>query len=239
MIDSWESVRAWYLNASREERMHWISLLIFYMTVVGRGSYRPGTEELADPPAMARLNVILHSVSSYLLVLVEDSEYGFSDHLPIDRLSQSLRKAGLSVDFFLPHMMKRVRSPSSTGSKIGVRVERKRIEGTSIENWKAAKRWYPTASIEERIRWLLVLVFKVSAFGRETGCRGMIGVADTGRMRRINEFIHRLSGYVLCLIEDEQPRMSDDSLLGYIYLAASEVRFEWRDYQPRPFEQPE
>ena len=192
MIDGWGGVRAWYLSASREERMHWISLLIFYMTIAGRGSYRRGTEKLEDPFAMRRLNVILHSVSSHLLVLVEDSEYGLSDDLPIDHLSQSLREAGLNLNFWLPRMMQRVRSRSSTNSRIGVRVGRERIKGTSIGIWTAAKEWYPKAPREERIRRLLLLVFKVSAFGRETNCRGTISVADTVAMRRINEFVHRL-----------------------------------------------
>ena len=238
MIDGWGGVRAWYLSASREERMHWISLLIFYMTIAGRGSYRPGTEELEDPLAMRRLNVILHSVSSHLLVLVEDSEYGLSDDLPIERLSQSLREAGINLDFELPRMMQRVRNRSSTNSRIGVRVGRERIKGTSIGNWTAAKEWYLKASREERIRWLLLLVFKVLAFGRETSCRGTISVADTVAMRGINEFVHRLSSHVLSLIEHDQGRRTDDRLLDYISLAASEVHFEWRDYQPRPFEQP-
>ena len=218
--------------------MHWILLLIFHMTVVGRGTYRPGTEELEDPVAMRRLNVIIHAVSSYLLFLVEDSEHGLSNDLPIDRLSQSLREAGLSLDFWLPRMMQRVRRQSSQDSRIGTRDSRKRIKETSIENWTAAKGRYLTAPMEERIRWLLLLVSKVSAFGREMSCRGTMSVEDTVAMRRTNEFVHRLSVHVLNLIEDDQHRISDERLLGYISEAASEVHFEWRDYQPRPFDQP-
>ena len=239
MIERWGGLCAWYLNASRDEKVHWILLLIFYMTMFGRGTYRPGTEELEDPLAMRRLNGLLHSISSYLLVLIDDCVYGLSDDIFLRCLSESVPEAGFNLNFCLPQMMQRVGSRSPTDSGAGLRVGCKRIKGIGMENWEASKGWYLTASKEERIGWLSGLVFNVSAFGRETSARGTVRAADTVPIRRINEFVHRLSAKILNLIEDDQWQISDDRLLGYIWLAASEVHFEWREYQPRPFKQPE
>ena len=233
MIDSWKAASEWYLAASRDEKIHWLSLLVFYVTMFGRGTYEPETENLEDPIAMRRLNEFVHSISSNILDLIDDSHHRFADHVFLEFLSEAASENNFKWGFCLQQMMHQVGNRSSIRAAIGRRSVAKRYLGrTKMDHWEAAKEWYLAASRNERIRWLSLLVFYVTMFGRGTYEPGTEDVEDPVAMRRINEFVHRLSSHLLDLIDDGQHRFADHVFLEFLSEAASEVKFRWESYLP-------
>lgn len=85
---------------------------------------------------------------------------------------------------------------------------------TSI--WDGEAKRYLGLSPEERRRWLAQLVHAITMFTRGTYVAGGLGVEDPEKLRRCNEFAHRIAdhlrGYTI-----EHPGMSEtyNSQTGY------------------------
>ena len=64
-----------FSSYSLEEKKEFLAQLSYELTVVARGCYEVGTENLTDPRSMRRINEVQHRVSAFLWALLrEDTE---------------------------------------------------------------------------------------------------------------------------------------------------------------------
>ena len=68
-----------FSSYSAEEKKEFIAQLSYELTIVARGCYEVGTEELTEPRRMRRINEVHHRVSALLWALLRDDPERFPD----------------------------------------------------------------------------------------------------------------------------------------------------------------
>jgi len=74
---------AWIDSLTLDRKIRFFSLLSFKITIAGRNSYEPGTDELAHPRQLRRINEIQHRVTACLSQLLSGTcPEGFDLSIP-------------------------------------------------------------------------------------------------------------------------------------------------------------
>jgi hypothetical protein len=72
-----------FLSYSAEEKKEFIAQMSYELTVVARGCYEVGTEDLTDPQRMRRINEVQHRVSAFLWALLRGDTERYPDDVLI------------------------------------------------------------------------------------------------------------------------------------------------------------
>lgn len=81
---------AWIGSLTLDHKIRFLARLSFAITIVGRNSYEPGTDELAYPRQLRRVNEIQHRVTACLSQLLSDTcSDGFDLSMPEWVLAES------------------------------------------------------------------------------------------------------------------------------------------------------
>jgi hypothetical protein len=68
-----------FSSYSAEEKKEFLAQLSYELTVVARGCYEVGTEGLAEPQRLRRVNEVQHRVSAFLWALLRDDPRRYPD----------------------------------------------------------------------------------------------------------------------------------------------------------------
>lgn len=72
-----------FSKMTEEEQGRFLATLAHEITIVARGTYVPGTEEVADPPRLRRLNEVQHLVVGQLIKLLDKNPKRYPDEVLI------------------------------------------------------------------------------------------------------------------------------------------------------------
>lgn len=72
-----------FSSYSAEEKKEFLAQLSYELTVVARGCYEVGTEELTEPRRLRRLNEVQHRVTAFLWALLRDDPKRYPDDVLI------------------------------------------------------------------------------------------------------------------------------------------------------------
>lgn len=96
----WAAYRAEFLALSPEARRRWLARLMLALTIHGRTYYEAGTEDLADPEGLRRLNELTHRIARYNLAVVESDEQRMPDEVFSALLFEALPRLGIGPTGF-------------------------------------------------------------------------------------------------------------------------------------------
>jgi len=65
----------WLISLNREAKLLFLTRLAHGITIAGRNSYVPGSDELENPTQLRKINEIQHRVLGCLLQLMQDEAY--------------------------------------------------------------------------------------------------------------------------------------------------------------------
>ena len=106
MISNFEKELERYISLPQEDKILWLSYLMFYISVIGRIYYVPMSDEVKNPPALRRLNELLHRIASFQISIISKIKAQIPDEIFFMELYKNMKKANIDVDF----VMKGIRS---------------------------------------------------------------------------------------------------------------------------------
>ena len=75
-----------FSKMTEEEQGRFLATLAHEITIVARGTYVPGTEEVADPPRLRQWNELQHLIVGQLIKLLDRNKMRYPDDVLIQSL---------------------------------------------------------------------------------------------------------------------------------------------------------
>ncbi len=97
MIDIWKHELDRYIKFDFEQKVVWLSRLLFSISMFARDTYEPGTVYVEKPIELRRFNELLHRIASQQL----DIALGESERMPDEQfftmISEEIGQLGLDA----------------------------------------------------------------------------------------------------------------------------------------------
>ena len=98
----------WLAGLDNEMKVNFLAMLAHELTIVGRNSYQPQTEELDNPRQLRRINEVQHRVLACLVQTLDNTcELSFQESIAAFVLKQSDPELRKFMQFAWQHTKKR------------------------------------------------------------------------------------------------------------------------------------
>jgi len=76
---TWDSELLRFRAMDFDEKVRWLTELIFLLTMFARGTYAAGADGVAEPDRLRRFNELIHRVATFQKKIANKKENGLSD----------------------------------------------------------------------------------------------------------------------------------------------------------------
>lgn len=95
---SWKSELDRFKSMSTEERVSWLAHLMFFVSMLARGTYEPGTNGLDNATDLRRFNELLHRIATHQLKTIDEDPAGMPDEIFFTILDESTAELNTSLE---------------------------------------------------------------------------------------------------------------------------------------------
>ena len=96
MTELWVKELERYLSFAQEQKMLWLSRLLFFVSMFARDTYEVGTESVIKPTELRRFNELLHRISSKQLDAFLNETSGIPNTRFFEMIAEEIE--GLGID---------------------------------------------------------------------------------------------------------------------------------------------
>ncbi|MCP3871309.1 MAG: hypothetical protein GY703_25055, partial [Gammaproteobacteria bacterium] len=93
-----------YVSLTKEQRILWLSRLLFFVSMFARDTYDVGTESVDKPEELRRFNELLHRISSKQLDVVLNEE-GMPDNQFFGMVSEEINRLHIEESGLIERLM--------------------------------------------------------------------------------------------------------------------------------------
>ena len=107
MIDTWCKARDWFLLATKDQQVRYLSSLLWHISMLARTTYEPGTDNLVAPTDLRRFNEFIHRVAQQQLAIIEDYPSRMPDEVFFEYLAEATMEVNIPEEVLLQGVARR------------------------------------------------------------------------------------------------------------------------------------
>ena len=97
MTTSWTSELDRFKSMTTDKRVSWLAHLMFFVSMLARGTYEPGTNGLTNPTDLRRFSELLHRIAAHQLNTIDEDPTGMPDEVFFAILEEATEELSISL----------------------------------------------------------------------------------------------------------------------------------------------
>ena len=106
MIDPWKVELERYRSMSQNQRVRWLSCLMYFVSMFARDTYSVGTEGLDKPEDLRKYNELIHRIAAHQLNTTDDNARGVPDEDFFSGIAAATAELSIRSNYLLNLMRK-------------------------------------------------------------------------------------------------------------------------------------
>ena len=111
MIDTWHKARDWFLDATKDQQVRYLSSLLYHVSMLARVTYESGTENLDAPIDLRRFNELIQRIAAHQLDIIEEYPCRMSDEVFFEYLAEATMEVSISAEMLLQRLFRQSGQP--------------------------------------------------------------------------------------------------------------------------------